>query len=98
MAGHDRPEYPIEQKESIRWLQNVQQSTALLGCPDECIHVGDHECDIYELFSTAQELGTHFLVRTCADRLCGDGTHTVAQEMCVCAFCRRALSAAGILN
>lgn len=72
---------PIEQKESIRWLQNVQQSTELLGCPDQCIHVGDRESDIYELFCAAQELGTHFLVRTCADRLCGDGTHTVAQEM-----------------
>lgn len=72
---------PIEQKESIRWLQNMQQSTALLDCPDQCIHVGDRESDIYELFCTAQELGTHFLIRTCADRLCGDGTHTVAQEM-----------------
>ncbi|SHI12304.1 IS4/Tn5 family transposase DNA-binding protein [Pollutimonas bauzanensis] len=63
---------PIEQKESIRWLQNVQQSTELLRCPDQCIHVGDRESDIYELFCAAQKLGTHFLVRTCADRLCGD--------------------------
>lgn len=59
----------------------MQQSTALLGCPDQYIHIGDRECDIYELFCAAQELGTHFLVRTCADRLCGDGTHTVAEEM-----------------
>ena len=33
------------------------------------------------LFCTAQELGTHFLVRTCVDRLAGDGNHTVADEM-----------------
>lgn len=59
----------------------MRQSTELLGCPDQCIHVGDRESDIYELFCAAQELDTHFLVRTCADRLCGDGTHTVAQEM-----------------
>jgi len=26
-------------------------------------------------------LGTHFVVRTCNDRLAGDGTHTVASEM-----------------
>jgi hypothetical protein len=52
---------PIEQKESIRWLQNVQQSTALLGCPDQCIHVGDRECDIYELFCAAQERVRHTL-------------------------------------
>jgi hypothetical protein len=29
----------------------------------------------------AQELGTHFLVRTCVDRLAGDGGHTVGTEM-----------------
>lgn len=29
----------------------------------------------------AQEVGTHFLVRTCVDRLAGDGDHTIADEM-----------------
>jgi len=37
--------------------------------------------DIYELFCLAQELGTHFLVRTCVDRLAGDGGHTVRDEI-----------------
>src|SRR3954452_11095867 len=32
---------------------------------------------IYGLFCLAQELGTHFLVRSCVDRLAGDGTRTV---------------------
>lgn len=48
---------PIEHKESIRWLENMRQSTALLGAPARCVHVGDRESDIYELFCTAQELG-----------------------------------------
>ncbi|MFY9839524.1 MAG: IS4 family transposase [Xanthobacteraceae bacterium] len=72
---------PIEKKESIRWLENVQQSTALLGDPGRCIHIGDRESDIYELFCTAQEAGTHFLIRTCVDRLAGDGDHTIADDM-----------------
>jgi hypothetical protein len=72
---------PIEHKESIRWLENMRQSTTLFGEPARCIHVGDRESDIYELFCTAQELGTHFLVRSCVDRLAGDGTHTIADEM-----------------
>lgn len=72
---------PIEKKESIRWLQNLEQSTVLFGTPDRCVHVGDRESDIYELFCTAQELGTHFLVRTCVNRLAGDGEHTIADEM-----------------
>ena len=72
---------PIEQKESYRWLENMRQSTELLGDPARCVHIGDRESDIYELFCTAQELGTHFLVRTCVSRLAGDGEHTVADEM-----------------
>jgi hypothetical protein len=72
---------PIEKKESVRWLENLKQSTELLDEPGRCIHIGDRESDIYELFCTAQEVGTHFLVRTCVDRLAGDGDHTVADEM-----------------
>jgi hypothetical protein len=72
---------PIEQKESYRWLENMRQSTELLGDPARCVHIGDRESDIYELFCTAQELGTHFLVRTCVNRLAGGGDHTVADEM-----------------
>lgn len=72
---------PIEKKESIRWLENVQQSTELLGDPARCVHIGDRESDIYELFCAAQEAGTHFLIRTCVDRLAGDGDHTIADEM-----------------
>ena len=45
---------PIEKKESIRWLENLRQSTALLQDPQRCVHIGDRESDIYELFCTAQ--------------------------------------------
>jgi Transposase DNA-binding len=72
---------PIEQKESVRWLQNLEQSTALLAAPERCVHVGDRESDIFELYCKARELGTHFVVRTCVDRLAGDGKHTIADEM-----------------
>jgi hypothetical protein len=72
---------PIEKKESIRWLENLRQSTELLDDPGRCVHIGDRESDIYELFCTAQEIGTHFLIRTCVDRLAGDGDHTIADEM-----------------
>jgi hypothetical protein len=72
---------PIEYKESIRWLDSMRQSTALFGEPARCVHIGDRESDIYELFCAAQELGTHFLVRSCVDRLAGNGEHTIAAEM-----------------
>jgi hypothetical protein len=59
----------------------MRQATELLAEPGRCVHIGDRESDIFELFCTAQELGTHFLVRTCVDRLTGDGDHTIADEM-----------------
>ena len=42
---------PIEDKESVRWLENLKQSTGLLGEPARCVHIGDRESDIYERFS-----------------------------------------------
>jgi Transposase DDE domain len=72
---------PIQQKESYRWLENVKQSTALLAQPKRIVHIGDRESDIYELFCAAHDAGTHFLLRTCVDRLAGDGGHTIADEM-----------------
>ncbi|CAH2605825.1 protein of unknown function (plasmid) [Rhodovastum atsumiense] len=72
---------PIEAKESIRWLSSLTQSGARLGDPGRCVYVGDRENDIYEFFCAAREAGAHFLVRTCVDRLAGDGRRTVARVM-----------------
>jgi len=72
---------PIDKKESVRWLDNLKQSMELLSDPGRCVHIGDRESDIYELFCAAQQVRTHFLVRTCVDRLAGDGDHTIADEM-----------------
>lgn len=71
---------PIEEKESYRWLQNLRQSSDLLAQPERCVHIGDRESDIYELFCTAQELGTRFLVRCCFDRRTAEGTITEELE------------------
>ena len=72
---------PIEQKESMRWLDNLRQSIELVGDPGRCVHVGDRESDIYELYCLASKLGAHFLVRTCVDRLACDGNTTIGKEM-----------------
>ena len=72
---------PIEQKESLRWLKNVQQSSILLGDAERCVHIGDRESDIYELFCAAFDAGTKFLIRTCANRKAQEGTTTMEDEM-----------------
>jgi len=76
--AHNRP---IEEKESIRWLENLRASTRRLGQPGRCVHIGDQESDIYELFGAAREMGTHFLIRTRADRLADGGPEPVAEKI-----------------
>lgn len=71
---------PIEEKESYRWLENVRQASRNLGEPQRCVHVGDRESDIYELFYTAQHEDTRFLIRTCVDRRAGKGS-TILTKM-----------------
>lgn len=77
----NRTRIPIERKESVRWLENVTRSTQQLGDPSRCVHVGDRESDIFELFCAAHEAGARFLVRTCVDRLAGRGTTTISKKM-----------------
>ena len=72
---------PIEQKESMRWLDNMRRSAELMGSPERCVHIGDRESDIFELFCLAQNLDTKFLVRSCVDRLAEDGETTIAAVM-----------------
>jgi hypothetical protein len=72
---------PIEEKESVRWLDNLSRSTHQLGEASRCVHVGDREADIFELFHAAGQARTHFLVRTAVDRLAGRGSTTVAKVM-----------------
>ncbi len=72
---------PIEEKESVRWLDDLARSTQRLGDPNRCAHVGDREADIFERFRAAQDARTHFLVRTAVDRLAGRGGTTVARLM-----------------
>ena len=75
---------PIEEKESVRWLQNARQATATLGVPGRIVHVGDRESDIYELFFECESLDARFLFRTCVNRRAGDGgkttVYTVMEE------------------
>ncbi|MDB6134146.1 MAG: transposase [Verrucomicrobiales bacterium] len=79
--GANPTRIPIEEKESHRWLENLRESGSLLGNPERQVHIGGRESDIYELFCTAQSEHMHFLVRTCVDRLVGEGGRTVAEAM-----------------
>ena len=68
---------PIEEKESIRWVEGVRAAREVAAaCPDTtCVCVADSEADIYEMFTEprATEHGqVHLLIRTCQARATTD--------------------------
>lgn len=72
---------PVEEKKTYRWLESMRLATERSSDPTSCVHIGDRESDIYELFSLASELGTHFLVRIAIHRRpVADGS-TIADEI-----------------
>lgn len=72
---------PIGEKESVRWVENLVATTAQVGEPERCVHIGDREADIYELFCAANDVGSHFVIRTAASRLAEDGLTKTDAEM-----------------
>jgi hypothetical protein len=68
-----RRETPIEDKESLRWIEGLRAAREVAQqCPETtCVCVGDSEADIYELFSeplVTEKENLHLLVRACQDR------------------------------
>lgn len=60
---------PIEEKESIRWLDSMRASAEVFeGKNKKVVTVADREADIYDLFLLAEELQTHYLVRASHNR------------------------------
>ncbi len=60
---------PIEEKESIRWLDSMRASSALFKNENkQIVTVADREADIYDLYLLAEELNTHYLIRASHNR------------------------------
>ena len=71
---------PIEEKESIKWLDNLRASTDWVQeMPSKLVHIGDRENDIYEYFCECDQLGSYFLIRSCVNRLANEAT--LAEEI-----------------
>ncbi|WP_247400032.1 IS4 family transposase, partial [Bradyrhizobium sp. 76] len=75
------PKPPLPERVRCRPRYEGHPSKARASPCGENRAYGDRESDIYELFCAAREAGTHFVIRTCVDRLAGDGNHTIADEM-----------------
>jgi hypothetical protein len=54
---------PIEEKESLRWLETMGNADRDIPDAIKVIHLCDREGDMYELFDKAIQSGRHFLMR-----------------------------------
>lgn len=59
---------PIEEKESIRWINVIRKCHRFDFGQTQIIHVADRECDMYEFFRDAATLGENVLVRASKNR------------------------------
>ncbi|ODA32141.1 hypothetical protein [Planctopirus hydrillae] len=64
---------PIKENKSFHWLEKVRQLARTLGKAARCVHIGDRESDIYELFSECEWQEAKFVLRNCVNRQCLDG-------------------------
>jgi hypothetical protein len=75
--AQQRRKTPIEEKESIRWVEGIRAARKVAqACPQTtCVCVADSEADIYEMFSEARATPqgeVHLLVRGCQNRATSD--------------------------
>lgn len=70
-AEYDRKHTPVEEKETIRWLDGFRETCRVAKeLPQtQFVHVADSEADIYELIQEAQQDGgPDWIIRACQNR------------------------------
>lgn len=68
LTKRQKQQRPIEDKESVKWLTALRDTTAQTPVGVEVVSVGDREADVYELFVEAEKLQTGLLVRAAQER------------------------------
>jgi hypothetical protein len=68
LSGMFSAKLPIEDKESYKWIETLENASASFPEGTKAVHVCDREGDIYELFCKAEKDGIQYLVRRCHNR------------------------------
>lgn len=72
-AAKDYWNYPIEEKETYRWLSSAEQSKKTFSQANMVTFVADRESDIYELYARLPDDRTHVLNRVRSNRILSNG-------------------------
>ncbi len=67
---HERKykQLPIEEKESYKWLQSIEDTQSCLNESVKVTYIADREADIYQEFIKVQEVGADLLIRSSSNR------------------------------
>lgn len=84
--GPDRHErqykkQPIEQKESYKWIETVEDSRKELGGARQITVVADREGDVYDLFGRYGTTDIKLLIRSNSNRQINDGTEKIIEHL-----------------
>jgi hypothetical protein len=82
----DRKAKPIEDKESVRWLEGYRSACALAAetPATTIIAVSDSEGDIYECLQAGEEGAADYIVRGCQDRALLDEEQSLLLQTLAC--------------
>lgn len=73
LRGKRKANRPIEEKESIKWLNGMVNSSRALPASIRLVHVGDREADVFEFLLKAKELKQDYLIRAVQNRMTDEG-------------------------
>jgi hypothetical protein len=79
LTAYEKAIRPIEEKESYRWLETLEESIRDLPVSVTPIAICDREGDIYELYTKALELETSFIIRVTHDRTTDSSEKALSQ-------------------
>lgn len=70
VTHQDRKKVPLEQKESLRWVEGYQFASEVSEkCPNtHIINVADRECDMYDLYQQALQGHSDYVIRAYRER------------------------------
>ena len=68
MTPAELSKVPIEEKESYKWLKAIDESDPSIPEGTQCVHIGDSEADIFELFQHTRRQQSDLLVRAAQNR------------------------------
>lgn len=88
---------PIEEKESLRWVEGLRAAREVAAaCPEtRCVCVADSEGDVYELLSEPRDFDggqVELLVRACQSRATTDQSNWLTKVRRTACLCRYAVS------